>query len=151
MLSYGSSETGNDCNSVITAFRQRFASPNEQFLQRQELKDRKQGNGESLSNYTEDIIRRCSRLGLNDTNRMNCSLSGLDDDLKCHVISNHPTTFEKAESLANLKDAVSKSTRCVIAESDCTIYKLPVGGKIGQNILELCCELDKTDANRQQT
>ena len=110
-------ETRNDYNSVITALRQRFASPNEQFLQRQELNERKQGNGESLTSYTEDIIRRCSRLGLNDTNRMNCFISGLNDDLKSHVILNRPTTFEEAESLTRLKDAVSKSTKCIKAES----------------------------------
>ena len=105
-------ETRNNYGSLIAALRQRFASPNEQFLQRQELNDRKQGASESLSSYTDDIIRRCSRLGLNDINRMNCFISGLHDELKSHVILNRPTTFDEAESLARLKDAVSKSTRC---------------------------------------
>ena len=105
-------ETSNNYGSLIAALRQRFASPNEQFLQRQELNDRKQGASESLSSYTEHIIRRCSRLGLNDINRMNCFISGLNDELKSHVILNRPTTFDEAESLARLKDALSKSTRC---------------------------------------
>ena len=105
-------ETRNNYGSLIAALRQRFASPNEKFLQRQELNDRKQGASESLSSYTEDIIRRCSRLGLNDINRMNCFISGLNDELKSHVILNRPTTFDEAESLARLKDAVSKITRC---------------------------------------
>lgn len=105
-------ETRNNFANLLTALRQRFASPNEQFLQRQELNDRKQSKGESLSSYTEDIIRRCNRLELNDTNRMNSFISGLNDELKSHVILNRPKTFEEAESLARLKDAVNKSTRC---------------------------------------
>ncbi|XP_028417213.1 uncharacterized protein LOC114541496 [Dendronephthya gigantea] len=109
-------ETRNNYASLITALRQRFASPNEEFLQRQQLNDRKQGKSESLNSYTEDIIRRCSRLGLNDTNRMNCFISGLNDELKSHVILNRPTTFEEAESLARLKDTVSRSTKCGKAE-----------------------------------
>ena len=76
------------------------------------MNDWKQGASESLSSYTEDIIRRCSRLGLNDINRMNCFISGLNDELKSHVILNRPATFDEAESLARLKDAVSKSARC---------------------------------------
>ena len=48
---------------------------------------------------------------------MNCFISGLNDELKSHVILNRPTTFDEGESLARLKDAVSKSTRCVKTES----------------------------------
>ena len=42
-------ETRNSYNDLITALRQRFASPSIQFLQRQELNDQKQGNGERHS------------------------------------------------------------------------------------------------------
>ena len=40
------------------------------------------------------------------------SYPGLNDELKSHVILNRPTTFDEAESLARLKDAVNKSARC---------------------------------------
>ena len=87
--------TKNSCDALLTAMRERFASPNVQFLQGQELSDRKQGNGESFSTYTECIIRRCNRLGINDTDRMNYFISGLNSELKSRVILNRPSRLTK--------------------------------------------------------
>ena len=98
-------ETRNSYNDLITALRQRFASPSIQFLQRQELNDQ--------NKVTANVIRRCNRLGINDTNRTNCFISDLNNELKPHVILNRPETFEDAESLARLKDAVNRSTNAV--------------------------------------
>lgn len=102
-------ETKNNYNNLIDALRGRFASASAQFLQRQELNERKQGDRENLSSYTEDIIRKCSRLGLTDVDRMNHFISGLNHDLKSHVILNRPQSFEEAESLARLKESVNQS------------------------------------------
>ena len=102
-------ETKNNYNNLIDALCGQFASASAQFLQRQELNEQKQGNRENCSSYTKDIIRKCSRLGLTDIDRMNNFISGLNHDLKSHVILNRPQSFKKAESLASLKESVNQS------------------------------------------
>ena len=101
-------DTGSFAN-LCTALRDRFGAQNLEFLFRQELYSRKQGLGEPLAVYTEDIIKKCQRLALPDKDIMNIFINGLSDDLKTHVILNQPKTFAEAENLARLKDSVGKT------------------------------------------
>ena len=96
--------------SLTDALRARFGAQNLEFIFRQELYSRKQGRNEPLSNYTADIIKKCQRLGIADKDMMNIFINGLADEIKNHVILNQPDTFTKAENLARLRDAVTKSS-----------------------------------------
>ena len=104
-----SDETAGTFDSLIEALIARFGNQNIQFLIRQELYARKQLEHEPLVTYTEDIIKKCQRLNLNELEMMNIFINGLSAELKNHVVLNQPKTFTEAENLARLRDAVSKS------------------------------------------
>ena len=55
---------------------------------------------------------------------MNWLISGLNNELKSHIILNRPETFEDAESLASLKDVVNRSTNAVKTGSQISNNKL---------------------------
>ena len=103
-------ETVNTFNSLVEALKGRFGASNMDFILRQELYARRQGPLEPLASYTEDIIKRCQRLALNDNELMNIFINGLNPELKSHVVLNQPTSFADAEKLARLREAVSKTS-----------------------------------------
>ncbi len=103
-------ETINNYSTLVEQVKARFGAQNINFILRQELYSRKQNPQESLSSYTEDVIKRCQRLGLQDQDLMNIFINGLSSELKSHVVLNQPQTFSEAENLARLREAVSKST-----------------------------------------
>eukprot|EP00794_Sanderia_malayensis_P016316 gene16316-biopygen11996 len=96
---------------LSTALKTRFGPPTLEFLFRQELYSRKQGQNEPLSAYTEDISRKGQRISLSDKEKMNIFISGLSQELKNHVVLNQPETFAEAENLARLMEAVSQSKK----------------------------------------
>ena len=102
--------TANSFPDLVNALKERFGATNIDFILRQELYARKQGHLEALASYTEDIIKRCQRLAINDNDLMNIFINGLNGELKSHVILNQPKSFLEAENLARLRDAVSKSS-----------------------------------------
>eukprot|EP00794_Sanderia_malayensis_P016328 gene16328-biopygen12009 len=68
------SQTGESVanfEDLSTALKTRFGPPTLEFLFRQELYSRKQGQNEPLSAYTEDISRKGQRIGLSDIEKMN--------------------------------------------------------------------------------
>ena len=79
-------ETVGDFRTLTQGLKERFGSQSLEFLFRQELFARKQGPSEPLSLYTEDVIRKCQRLGLSDKDLMNAFINGLCEDTKNHVI-----------------------------------------------------------------
>ena len=103
-------DTVNNYNNLVEALKSRFGAQNLDFLFRQELYSRKQGPLEPLSLYTADIIKMCQRLSISDKDMMNIFINGLSSEIKNYVILNQPDSFEKAESLARLRDAVIKNT-----------------------------------------
>ena len=105
-----SQDVASSYNELVDALKVRFGATNIDFILRQELYARRQGQSEPLTSYTEDIIKRCQRLGLNDTDLMNIFVNGLAPELKSHVVLNQPKTFSEAENLARLRDAVYKSS-----------------------------------------
>ena len=103
-------EKANNYNELVEELKKRFGATSIDFVLRQELYSRKQGQSESLINYTEDIIKRCQRLSLSDIDLMNIFINGLSPELKSHVVLNQPKTFAEAENLAHLRDAVLKAS-----------------------------------------
>ena len=103
-------ETVGDFRTLTQGLKERFGSQSLEFLFRQELFARKQGPSEPLSLYTEDVIRKCQRLGLSDKDLMNAFINGLCEDTKNHVILSQPKSFAEAENLARLREAVSKTS-----------------------------------------
>ena len=75
---------------------------------RQELNQRKQGTQESVVDYTADMRRQCQRLGLPKSEWLHIFIQGLRSDIKSHVVLQQPESFEEAENLAKLKEAVTK-------------------------------------------
>ena len=103
-------ETINDYATLIDELKTRFGAQNLEFIFRQELYARRQGQNEPLSMYTEDVIRKCQRLSLSDNDMMNVFINGLNNEIKTHVILNQPKSFAEAENLARLRHAVANST-----------------------------------------
>ena len=103
-------ETINDFATLTDELKTRFGAQNLEFIFRQELYARKQGQNEPLSMYTEDVIRKCQRLSLSDNDMMNVFINGLNNEIKTHVILNQPKSFAEAENLARLRNAVGNST-----------------------------------------
>ena len=103
-------DTVNNYNNLVETLKSRFGAQNLYFLFRKELYSRKQGPLEPLSLYTADIIKMCQQLSISDKDMMNIFINGLSSEIKNYVILNQPDSFEKAESLARLRDAVIKNT-----------------------------------------
>ena len=110
-------ETVGDFRTLTQGLKERFGSQLLEFLFRQELFARKQGPSEPLSFYTEDVIRKCQRLGLSDKDLMNAFINGLCEDTKNHVILSQPKSFAEAENLARLREAVSKTSSSPFSEA----------------------------------
>ena len=104
-----SEETVSDLESLLDALKDRFGAESLEFLFRQELYSRKQGNEEPLGVYTEDIIRKCQRLSLSDNELMNIFINGLNERIKNNVILKQPKSFAEAENYARLTDAVNRT------------------------------------------
>ena len=104
-----SDETKGNFTNLTDGLKERFGPQTLEFLFRQELYSRKQGENEPLSLYTEDIIKKSQRLSITDKDMLNIFINGLQNDLKSHVILNQPKTFAEAENLARLRDSVSKT------------------------------------------
>ena len=90
--------------------RQQFSTAPVQFLLRQELTNRRQKENETLEQYTEDIHRRCARLGVRGNELRDIYVQGLLSEIKTHVILNQPQTTEEAETMARLKSSVMAGT-----------------------------------------
>ena len=103
-------ETINDFATLTDELKTRFGAQNLEFIFRQELYARKQGQNEPLSMYTEDVIRKCQRLSLSDNDMMNVFINGLNNEIKTHVILNQPKSFAEAENPSRLRNAVGNST-----------------------------------------
>ena len=103
-------ETINDYPTLIDELKTRFGAQNLEFIFRQELYARKQGQNEPLLMYTEDVIRKCQPLSLSDNGMMNMFINGLNNKIRTHVILNQPKSFAEAENLARLRNAVANST-----------------------------------------
>ena len=110
-------DTTNDFNALCNALKDHFGAQNLAFI-RQELYSRKQRPNEPLASYTEDIVKKCQRLGITDNNMMNIYINGLVDDIKTHVILNQPDSFAKAENLARLRKAVMNNDSLTSAQSN---------------------------------
>ena len=76
----------SDFNELVEELKKRFGSQSLEFLFRQELYARKQGQNEPLALYTEDIIPKSQRLSLSDKDMMNIFVNGLNESIKTHVI-----------------------------------------------------------------
>ena len=84
-----------------------FRCQNLAFIFRLGVYSRKRRPHEPLSSYiTEDIIKKCQRLDISDSDMMNIYINGLADDIKTHVLLNQPDSLAKAEKLARLREAV---------------------------------------------
>ena len=64
---------------------------------------------ENVEDYIHDILRRTQKLDLSDEESMSIFIAGLRDDLRKHVILNHPTSFDMASNLAYEKYLVENS------------------------------------------
>lgn len=94
---------------LVKLLKDHFNSGASEWLVREELDQRKQGQNESVTNYSDDIRRLCQRLNLPKTEWRHAFVRGLRSELRSHVVPQQPATYEQAENLAALKEALSKN------------------------------------------
>ena len=75
---------------------------------RQELTQRKQRSNEAVADFSADIRRQCQRLRLSKPEWMHIFIQGLRTEIRSHIVLQQPDTFEQAEHMAKLKEAVLK-------------------------------------------
>ena len=77
-----------------------------QFQLREMLSNRKQGENESVTSYSSDIRKYCSRLGLPQNEHLVNFMNGLKPEIKEYVVLKQPLEYDTAEELAKLKEYV---------------------------------------------
>lgn len=87
--------------------REKFNSPASLWLVRQQLDQRKMGPTESVATYSADIRRQCQQLRIPKAEWVHILLRGLRPDLRSYLVLQQPQTYEEAEQMATLKEAVS--------------------------------------------
>ncbi|KAK3731050.1 hypothetical protein QZH41_006950 [Actinostola sp. cb2023] len=63
---------------------------------------------ETVANYSADIRRQCQLLRMPKPEWLHVFIQGLRADIREHLVLQQPQSFEQAEQLATLKEAVSK-------------------------------------------
>jgi len=104
-LDDGAYESYDDLTALL---RNQFDSSADKWLLRQELTQRKQGATETVADFSADVRRQCQRLRLAKTEWLHILIQGLRPDIRSHIVLQQPDSFEQAERMAKLKEAVSK-------------------------------------------
>jgi len=106
-LSLDAYHTFDDLTRLL---REQFNSPASLWLAQQQLHQRKMAATETVANYSADIRRQCQLLRMPKPEWLHVFIQGLRADIREHLVLQQPQSFEQAEQLATLKEAVSKPT-----------------------------------------
>ena len=98
-----SEEVKEDYKQTADALRERFDATHLEFLERQELTNRRQKPGEDLEDYIDYVRRMSQRLNLSAKDRLHTFVGNLDPTLREYVILGSPETCEEAERPVRLK------------------------------------------------
>ena len=96
-----------DYGRLIEALRRRLGVEQLEFLERQELSDRKHKPGEDLESYIDDINKLCKKLNLSPNDRLHFFVQNLEPSLRDYVILGHSKTYDEAVHLAQLKSSLA--------------------------------------------
>lgn len=99
-------ENLQDYKTFIALLKQKFSSPADRWLLRQELTARKQGAKESVTLFADDIKTRCQNLGIAKTEWVFHFINGLKPQIRRHVILAAPEDFEAAERAARVHESL---------------------------------------------
>lgn len=103
-----SSDAYHSFDDLTELLRGQFNSPASLWLARQQLNQRKMATSETVASYSADIRRQCQLLRIPKPEWLHVFIQGLRPDIREHLVLQQPQTFEQAEQLATLKEAVSR-------------------------------------------
>ena len=118
-------EVKYDYDQLTEALRKRFGVEQLEFLERQELSDRKHKPGEDLESYIDDINKLCKKLNLSPKDRLHFFVQNLEPSLRDYVILGHPKTYDEAEHLARLKSSLA-GNKIARAQNDAELKQVVI-------------------------
>ena len=97
-------------DDLTRLLREQYNSPASLWLARQQLNQRKMAANETVANYSADIRRQCQLLRISKPEWIHLFIQGLRPDIRDHLVLQQPQSFEQAEQMATLKEAISQPT-----------------------------------------